>query len=154
MDEINAYDRIVYSDFYLFWDQMNQNFRLMETKSRLCGQCARPMRGRTDKRFCSSHCRNSFNNKRNGTRNRMICRINQLLQRNRRILEQFLPQPERMVRIHLGQLSEHGFDFRYHTQAIRTGKGNLYCFVYEYGYRLLENGAVLLLRKPGRRPEK
>lgn len=123
----------------------------METKTRLCGQCAKPMRGRTDKRFCSSHCRNSFNNKKNCHRNRMISRVNLLLQRNRRILEQFLPQSERMARIHLGQLSEHGFDFRYHTQAIRTAKGNLYCFVYEYGYRLLGNGAVLLLRKPGRR---
>lgn len=126
----------------------------METTKRLCGHCARALRGRTDKRFCSSHCRNTFNNKRNGQRNRMICRINQLLQRNRRILEQFLPQPDRVIRVHLGQLSEHGFDFRYHTQAIRTGKGNLYCFVYEYGYRLLENGAVLLLRKPGRKAEK
>lgn len=133
---------------------MNQNFRLMETSTRLCGHCARPMRGRTDKRFCSSHCRNTFNNKRNVHRNRMVWRINQLLQRNRGILEQFLPRSERITRIHLGQLSERGFDFRYHTQSIRTCKGNLYCFVYEYGYRLLENEVVLLLRKPERRTGK
>ena len=36
---------------------------LTTLQTRLCGVCTRPLRGRSDKKFCNDYCRNTFNNR-------------------------------------------------------------------------------------------
>lgn len=43
--------------------------------------------GRTDKKFCSDSCRNTFNNRRYAEKSKAVRDVNRVLMRNRRILE-------------------------------------------------------------------
>ncbi|WP_344828182.1 hypothetical protein [Rurimicrobium arvi] len=118
----------------------------MEHQKPLCLRCARPMRGRTDKRFCSSRCRNLFNNKRKAGNRLLIRQINNALLRNLEILSALLAAEYHGIRLDRQQLAEKGFDFRYSTASRFSQRGNYYCFIYEYAYRILPDETIILLR--------
>jgi hypothetical protein len=40
-----------------------------------------------------------------------------------------------------------GFDFDFFTNVLKTNTGNTYHFVYDQGYRLLENDYYMLVKK-------
>jgi len=40
-----------------------------------------------------------------------------------------------------------GFDFDYFTNILNTNTGNTYYFVYDQGYRFLENDFYMLVKK-------
>ena len=73
--------------------------------------------------------------------------INNSLRRNRRILEDLLPQTEKMVKTTQRKLLEKGFQFKYSTHSYTNAKGNVYFFCYEYGYLPLEKDWYLLVRR-------
>ena len=56
-----------------------------------CPECNDPIVGRTDKKFCSDGCRNSFNNRVNKDQKNLIRNINNRLRKNWRILESLNP---------------------------------------------------------------
>ncbi len=51
-----------------------------------CLACERPIKGRTDKKFCDDSCRNNYNNRLNSDATPLIRNINNILRKNRRIL--------------------------------------------------------------------
>ena len=51
-----------------------------------CVECGATVHGRSDKRFCSTYCRSTYNNKKNGGETQLVRDINRTLKRNRRIL--------------------------------------------------------------------
>jgi predicted nucleic acid-binding Zn ribbon protein len=110
-----------------------------------CPVCGDAIIGRIDKKFCSDQCRNEFNNKQNQDANSYIRRINHILRKNRRILEEL--NPEGKTKISKNKLVNKGFDFRYFTNIYRTKTGNTYYFCYEQGYLPLENNFYALVRK-------
>ena len=111
-----------------------------------CIECAKPLKGRTDKKFCDDMCRNSYNNKLNSDSNAYVRNINNALRRNRRILEQVLPFSDEMSKITKQKMLDKGFQFKYLTHTYVNKKGNTYYFCYEYGYLLLENDWVLVVK--------
>ncbi len=112
---------------------------------KLCPECNRPIYGRADKKFCSDMCRNSFNNKQNGSINNMVRRVNSILKKNRRILEELNPKGK--IKVTRSKLIANGFDFEYHTSTYTTKEGSVYFFCYEHGYLPLENEFYLLVRR-------
>ena len=126
-------------DKLYFWAK----FHAMERK---CPECGEPIKGRTDKKFCSDLCRNNYNNKLNSDSTNLVRNINNTLRRNRRILQEL--NPEGKVKTHKSKLLEKGFDFSYYTNIYKTQKGTVYYFCYEYGYLPLDNDFYfLVLRK-------
>lgn len=111
-----------------------------------CLDCEEPIKGRVDKKFCSDLCRNSYYNKQNRDGNNYVRKVNSMLRKNRRILEQLTPNE--IAKVSKKEMSREGFNFDYYTNVYQTKTGKTYFFCYEYGYLELENEMyALVLRK-------
>jgi hypothetical protein len=118
-----------------------------ETKK--CLFCNKPLRGRTDKKFCADACRNSYNNlqKAKSSYSSYIRNINNTLLKNRRILESLLPADKKTANANEDKLLQKGFVFKYHTHTYTTQEGNIYYYCYDYGYLPLENKWYMVVRR-------
>jgi hypothetical protein len=114
-------------------------------EKRLCPECGEVIKGRIDKKFCSDMCRNTYNNKMNSDSNAYVRNINNLLRKNRRILEQSL-QGE-TTKVTKQKLIDKGFNFSHFTGTSTTRNNHTYVFCYEYGYLPLENDFVLIVKR-------
>lgn len=119
----------------------------METNKKICLECNKPLKGRVDKKFCDDFCRNSYNNKLNSDTNGYVRNINNILRKNRRILEDVLPGTDEMIKIQKAKMLEKGFHFRHFTHTYTNKKGNTYFFCYEYGYLPLDGDWVLVVKR-------
>jgi hypothetical protein len=108
-----------------------------------CLDCGEVIKGRSDKKFCSDQCRNSYNNRLNSDSNNLVRNINNILRRNRRILEELNPQEK--TKVHRDKLLDKGFNFNHLTSISTTRNGNTYYFCYEQGYLPLDNDFYLLV---------
>ena len=111
--------------------------------SKICPNCGEIIIGRTDKKFCSDQCRNTYNNKVKRENEKLILVTNKILRRNRKVLKQF--NPEGRTTIRKEYLEKMDFDFRYHTHTFKTKNDNVYKFCYEYGYLEIDDEKVLIV---------
>ena len=114
-------------------------------QERLCLDCGAVLHGRSDKKFCDDQCRNNYNNQLNSESYNLVRNINNILKRNRRIMEEFNPTGK--TKVTRKKLSAKGFNFDYITSIYQTKTGSTYNFCYEYGYLLLDNDEVLLVKR-------
>lgn len=115
-------------------------------EKKLCAECGEVIKGRSDKKFCSDLCHNAFNNKLNSDSNNFVRNINNVLRKNRRIMEETLGEEEKLT-ISKQKLSDRGFNFTYFTHHVITKNTKTYVFCYEYGYLPLENDLLLLVKR-------
>ncbi|PRD47132.1 hypothetical protein [Sphingobacterium haloxyli] len=115
-------------------------------EKRMCLTCGEPVVGRSDKRFCHDACRNAYNNRRNSLPNSFVRKINDTLKRNRQVLGKILGK-EKMQKVSREKLLSKGFDFDFFTNQFSNAKGQVYFFVYEYGYLALDEELVLVVRQ-------
>lgn len=109
-----------------------------------CIYCGESMKGRTDKRFCNEQCRNAWHNSKPNKSEAFIKNINKILRKNRSILR--FASPEGKTTVKKDFLLGLGFDFNYYTNLYSTKNKNTYYFCYDYGYLILENTKVLIVR--------
>ena len=114
---------------------------MSETKT--CLYCGKAIQGRSDKKFCDDQCRNSYNNQLNSDSSNYVRNINNILRRNRRILEELNVSGK--TNISKSKLQEHGFNFNYFTNLLTTKPGKTYYFCYEHGYLPLDNDWYMLV---------
>ena len=111
-----------------------------------CIECNEVLHGRSDKKFCSDACRNSYNNRlKSTTDNQYVRKVNGILRRNRNIMEQL--NPEGKIRLHKSRLEKNGFDFGFFTNTYTTKAGAVYYFCYDQGYLPLDHDYYMLVRK-------
>ena len=110
-----------------------------------CLECGEILVGRIDKKFCGDYCRNTFNNKVNPEMKNMIRNVNNRLKRNYKTLENLNALGK--TKISRRKLLDHNFDFLHFTSVYTTKNGKTYHYVYNQGYRELENEKFLLIRK-------
>lgn len=110
-----------------------------------CLECGRPFVGRSDKKFCSDYCRNSYNNKINPAYRNLIRNTNNRLRRNHKILEKLNVNGE--TKVSKQTLQDAGFDFHTITSVGITKKGSPCFYVYNQGYSLLKKEDYLLISK-------
>ncbi|TDS17340.1 hypothetical protein [Sphingobacterium paludis] len=115
-------------------------------EKKFCLACSALIRGRSDKRFCDDGCRNAHNNKINSVPNNFVRQINTTLRKNRRILETLLGE-EKMLKISRENLLKTGLDLDYFTNQLCNAKGQVYCFVYEFGYLAIADDLYLLVKQ-------
>lgn len=109
-----------------------------------CPECGDKIVGRSDKKFCSDACRNAYNNKQNKTTTNYMRNVNNKLRKNYRILIEH--NPEGKTKVSRQKLANAGFDFDYMTQTVTYKNGAQYFFIYEQGYKFLDNDWILLVR--------
>lgn len=112
---------------------------------KLCLDCGEELFGRIDKKFCNDQCRSSYNNKQQLDSSTYIRKVNQILRKNRRILENFLSQDK--SKSSKERLIEKGFNFNYYTNTLKTKDGRIYYYCYDYGYFTLEDNWYALVKK-------
>jgi hypothetical protein len=120
---------------------------LKQNEERNCQFCKKPLKGRSDKKFCDDYCRSAHNNDLKGAVNNYMRNVNHALGKNRRILESLVPENELTGKTHRDKLLQLGFQFRYITHTYTNHKGNVYFFCYEFGYLPLENNRYLLVKR-------
>lgn len=120
---------------------------LQQKETKTCLLCEKPLKGRSDKKFCDDYCRAAYNNELKSAANNYIRNVNNALGKNRRILESLLPEGEQTVKTNRDKLTEKGFQFKYHTHQYRAKNGNNYLYCYEYGYLPLENNWFLIVKR-------
>ncbi|WP_008584659.1 hypothetical protein [Niabella soli] len=112
-----------------------------------CLFCHKPVKGRSDKKFCDDYCRNNYNNAQKGNATNLIRNVNNALRKNRQLLSGHLKEGDKNIKIQRSKLQSAGFQFKYSTNQYRTKDGRTYFFCYDFGYLLLENEWVLVVRK-------
>ena len=117
----------------------------MNRETKFCLSCNNELHGRIDKKFCDDQCRTQHNNLQKFTPD-AVKEINRWLKSNRKILMDLIP-PEGKTKIPQQKLLEKGFNFNYHTHLYTTKAGAKYVFCYEYGYLLIENNFVMLVKR-------
>ncbi|MCF8322423.1 MAG: hypothetical protein K9I26_04700 [Flavobacterium sp.] len=113
--------------------------------NKVCLECGEKIVGREDKKFCSDGCRNAYNNKINKDSTNYMRNINNKLRKNYRILSDL--NAEGKSKTTKTKLLSKGFDFDFFTNILNTGTGNTYYFVYDQGYRYLDNDFYMLVKK-------
>lgn len=112
---------------------------------RFCLDCHTEIKGRADKKFCDDQCRNNYNNRRKSVDGEFVRKLNQILNRNRKLLREEAANGQTNVKRE--HLSKKGFDFDYHTHYHLSDAGKVYIFCYEYGYTLAGDDEVILMKK-------
>jgi len=124
---------------------------LSQHESKTCIECGQPLgAGRKDRKFCNDLCRTAYNNSHRkdkpippaaAWRDPYYNKIDQILRRNRDILEQ-LYLIENINTIARHDLEGFGFNFKYITSVYNAPEfGSYYRFCYDYGY--VFNGEIV-----------
>lgn len=112
---------------------------------RKCLHCEREVYGRRDKKYCSDQCRVAYFNALNRDVSKFMTNINNILRKNRRILEALNPKGK--AKVSKTKLLDEGFNFNYFTNMYKTKGGKVYFFCYEQGYLKLEDNLYALVEK-------
>jgi len=112
-----------------------------------CPVCGKPLKGRSDKKFCDDYCRNAHHNALKAADSNLIRHINNALRKNRRILQTCFGKDQPWVKVKRETLLLPGFCFQYITHSFRSKQGNTYYFCYEYGYLPLSDDWYLVVKK-------
>ncbi|MBS7256685.1 hypothetical protein [Flavobacterium branchiicola] len=110
-----------------------------------CLECSEKIVGREDKKFCSDSCRNAYNNKINKDSTNFMRNVNNKLRKNYRILSEL--NVEGKSKATRDKMINKGFDFDFFTNILQTKTGNTYYFLYDQGYRSLDNDYFMLVKK-------
>ncbi|HLV24087.1 MAG TPA: hypothetical protein VKY36_04845 [Moheibacter sp.] len=111
-----------------------------------CLECGDKIIGRSDKKFCNDGCRNAYNNKQNKDSSNVMRNINNRLRKNFRILSE-LNFTEGKAKTTQEKLNVEDFDFNYFTHLKTYKNGAEYRFIYNIGYKFLEDGWLLVVKK-------
>mgnify|MGYP007006704943 FL=1 len=105
----------------------------MDTQKK-CLACNRELKGRTDKKYCDPYCKSAWHYKKHQEGNKsMYSRVDRQLKINRKILKEYNKAGKATVRAET--LTAIGFNPHFFTHYWKNKKGDVYFFVYEFGFR-------------------
>ena len=111
----------------------------------ICPECGDKIIGRSDKKFCSDHCRNSYNNRKNKDSAKLLRDVNSILLKNHRILKDLFE--EGVLKIHRDKLLLKGFNFDFFTN-MQTSKENGVCYYcYDHGVSKNEDSLYIVIKR-------
>lgn len=98
-----------------------------------CLHCGKELTGRTDKKYCSPNCKSSHQYQREKQKpERFYNKVDNQLRLNRKLLKEYNRAGKATVRS--GILIKEGFNPKFFTHYWKNRKGDVYLFVYEYGF--------------------
>ncbi|WP_055436642.1 hypothetical protein [Lacinutrix algicola] len=107
--------------------------------NKTCLQCDSELTGRTDKKFCDSQCKSAYQYQRAKKEpERFYNKVDNQLKLNRKILKEYNKGGKVTVRTEV--LNKRGFNPNFFTHYWKNKRGEVYLFVYEFGFfKLNEN---------------
>lgn len=111
-----------------------------------CQQCGQEMRGRSDKKFCSTDCKNRYHIEQRRYTRDAVAEVDGYLHRNREILGLLMGSAVK-VEIDRLVLSRTGFRYEYHTGTYLNKEGKMYRLVYDYAWMDFSDQKILIVRK-------
>jgi len=98
-----------------------------------CLFCKKELIGRSDKKYCDSSCKSAYQYKKSKEQpKRFYNKVDNQLKLNRKILKKYNKGGKVTVRANL--LTQEGFNSHFFTHYWKNKKGDVYLFVYEYGF--------------------
>ena len=102
------------------------------TVQRSCPICGNQVKGRSDKKFCSQKCRSINQYEKRTVEEAFYLKVDRQLKVNRKLLKKYNRSGHTTIRKE--QLVSDGFDPKFFTHYWKNQKGEVYLFVYEYGF--------------------
>ena len=113
-----------------------------------CQICSKEFQGRSDKKFCSTECKNKFNNELRNPDNDVIARVDKLLHRNHHILSTLMAEAkEKKVHFSKITLIRAGFDFTHFTGTYLNNQGKIYHYIYDFAWMEFSTQEVMVVKK-------
>ena len=108
-------------------------------EQKTCLDCKKELTGRADKKFCDVYCKSSYHYKLRQEAKNFYTRVDTQLKKNRKLLKQYNKAGKATVRAET--LKGEGFDPNFFTHYWKNNQGDVYLFVYEFGFlKKPENG--------------
>ena len=108
-------------------------------KTKKCLACGNNLQGRSDKVFCDAHCKSSYHYRKSIQESpRFYNQVDNQLKLNRKILKSFNKSGKATIRA--SKLIELGFNPKFFTHYWKNTKGDVYLFVYEFGFLKRKEG--------------
>ncbi len=101
-----------------------------------CNFCDSEIIGRSDKKYCSVHCKSAHQYEKRKQEEGQYYTIDKQLKTNRKILKAYNKSGLSTVRKE--KLISEGFNPKYFTHYWKNQKGQVYLFCYEYGFMALK----------------
>lgn len=99
---------------------------------RTCPICSSAVKGRTDKIFCSQKCKSIDQYEKRQEEEQFFLQVEKQLRINRKILKRY--NKSGFTTIRSDALLKEGFNPNFFTHYWKNQKGDIYLFVYEYGF--------------------
>ena len=99
---------------------------------KICPVCESPLKGRSDKKFCSTKCKSIHQYETRQEKEAFYLEVDRRLKTNRKVLKTYNFRGFTTVRKEL--LINDGFDPNFFTHYWKNSKGDIYLFVYDYGF--------------------
>ena len=109
--------------------------------------CGQPIRGRSDKIFCSIHCKSEYHHKLMQVTAIEVRQINKILARNRSILLELMGKNAVQKKIKRLELDQKKFNYKYITHFYKNSQGKLYYYVYDFAWMEFSDNEVLIIRR-------
>jgi hypothetical protein len=111
-----------------------------------CKICSSLITGRSDKKFCSTRCKNYYHVNLRKVTAAAVKNIDNILHRNRSILLEIMGK-NRVQIIDRMALDEKKFNFKYHTHVQVNTQGKSYFYVYDFAWMGFSDDEILIVRK-------
>ncbi len=115
-------------------------------QQRHCKICQKILKGRRDKIFCSTSCKNEYHSNILREATAATAQIDKILHRNRHILLELLGNDGNKRRIHRSELDKKKFNYQYHTHLYVNSNEKTYYYIYEMGWMEFSNQEVLIVK--------
>jgi hypothetical protein len=102
-----------------------------------CPICESDIIGRTDKVYCSIECKRAAESEKRKIEDALFLKIDRQLKTNRKILKKYNRVGKTTLRRE--ELTKEGFDPNYFTHYWKNSSGDVYLFVYDYGFLALKD---------------
>ncbi len=112
-----------------------------------CKICKAPIKGRANKVFCSTKCKNFYHKNLRSVTKKEAYSIDQILHRNRSILLEILGKTGQKIKVNRLLLEEKKFRFKYLTHFHVNSSGKMIHYLYDLAWAEFSDDEVLVLRK-------
>lgn len=106
-------------------------------EERTCPVCSTLVKGRTDKVFCSNKCKSIDQYAKRQETEQFYLQVDRQLKINRKILKRY--NKAGFTTLRKSELINQGFNPNFFTHYWKNKKGDVYLFVYEYGFLETKN---------------
>ena len=115
--------------------------------SKTCKICKKPVKGRSDKVFCSEKCKSYYHRKLREVTKKGTEKTDRILHRNRSILLEIMGKNATQKKVPRDLLDKKKFNIRYMTGFFENAQGKRYHIVYDFAWMEFSDGDILIKRR-------